>query len=58
MCFVWDNAFDKGQIYVALSRVRKLEDLYILSNYVPKDRIQAAPDALEFERTRVQPLGG
>ena len=56
ICFVWDNAFDNGQIYVALSRVRKLNHVYIISTYVPKRRITAAQDALEFEQKRVQAL--
>ena len=56
VCFACDNAFDNGQIYVALSRVRRIDDVYLISNYVPVSRIKAASDALEFEDTHVQPL--
>lgn len=56
VCFAWNNTFDNGQIYVALSRVRQLNDVYIISNYVPVNRIRAAADAIEFEKKHVQAL--
>jgi len=49
-CIAWNNAFAEGQIYVALSRVRKLDDLSIISSYIPTKRITAASDALAFEK--------
>jgi len=48
----WDRVFAPGQIYVALSRATALGGVYIVSkypNWVPVDRIKAAPAALEFD---------
>jgi ATP-dependent DNA helicase PIF1 len=42
-----DKAFDYGQVYVALSRLRNLDGLW-LTKSIPKSRIRAHPDVLDF----------
>lgn len=48
-CNLGQSVFEKGQAYVALSRVRNLEGLYI-TNLYPKC-IKANEKALEFEKS-------
>jgi ATP-dependent DNA helicase PIF1 len=50
----WNKAFDPGQAYVGLSRCPRLENVHIVSSYVPVDRICASPEALAFEREKLR----
>lgn len=55
-CVSTNRLFEAGQLYVALSRVRRLEDVYIIGDYIPVKRIVSAPDAVAFERRHMRPL--
>ena len=48
-CICWDRVFAAGQVYVALSRVRSLDSVSIMSTYVPVSRITMSEKAIEFE---------
>ncbi|MEO6068207.1 MAG: PIF1 family ATP-dependent DNA helicase, partial [Gemmatimonadales bacterium] len=54
VCLALNRAFDPGQVYVGLSRCPKLKDVYLVSSYVPTERIRASPEALLFERTKMR----
>lgn len=56
VCVSLDRIFEDGQVYVALSRARRLTDVRIIGNYIPVKRIRAAADAVEFERLHMRPL--
>lgn len=56
VCVSMNRLFEAGQLYVALSRARRLEDVHIIGDYIPVARIVSAPDAVAFERRYMRPL--
>lgn len=52
-CVSLSRAFDCGQVYVALSRCRRLDSVFV-NGYISASAIKAAPDAVEFDRLRVK----
>lgn len=56
VCVSLDRAFSDGQVYVALSRARRLADVYIVGSYISRSSITAAADAVEFERANMRSL--
>ena len=42
------NAFDYGQVYVALSRVVSLTGLYVQGREITQSVVKAHPDVLRF----------
>ena len=49
-----DDAFDYGQVYVALSRVTSLAGLWIKGKAITQQMVKAHPDVVEFHRQMKQ----
>jgi ATP-dependent exoDNAse (exonuclease V) alpha subunit len=45
-----EKAFDYGQIYVALSRLRNLDGLW-LTTPIPRSRVRAHPEVVDFYKS-------
>jgi hypothetical protein len=45
-----DDAFDHGQVYVALSRVASMAGLWIKGTAITQKLVKAHPDVIEFHR--------
>ncbi len=47
-----DDAFDYGQVYVALSRVTSLTGLWIKGKAITQQIVKAHPDVIKFHRSK------